>query len=39
MVSYELDWGPISRVKLQAQSERTTTSTVRRVGPPSDKAA
>jgi NADH-quinone oxidoreductase subunit A len=34
-----LDWGPISRVKLQAQSERTTTSTVRRVGPPSDKAA
>jgi NADH-quinone oxidoreductase subunit A len=34
-----LDWGPISRVKPVAQSQRTTASTIRRVGPSTDKAA
>jgi NADH-quinone oxidoreductase subunit A len=38
-----LDWGPISRVRPASSSEptstRTTTSTVRRVGPSSDRAA
>jgi NADH-quinone oxidoreductase subunit A len=34
-----LDWGPISRVRPANQSERTTASTIRRVGPSSGEAA
>ena len=38
-----LDWGPISRVRPASSQEhsstRTTSSTIRRVGPPSDRAA
>jgi len=35
-----LDWGPIKRVRPVAPgSSRTSSSTVRRIGPPSDRAA
>jgi NADH-quinone oxidoreductase subunit A len=35
-----LDWGPIKRVRpLQSESDRTSSSTVRRVGPSSGEAA
>jgi NADH-quinone oxidoreductase subunit A len=35
-----LDWGPLKRVRpLQPESERTSSSTVRRVGPSSSEAA
>ena len=35
-----LDWGPIKRVRpVESQPDRTSSSTVRHVGPPNDQAA